>query len=198
MIYSDEQLRAAFAKSVYFHAVGGALTHNAGCLIEGAIDLGIPIKIGAPEITSRPTSMPLKDIDLAPYVSQPYAGLSGYIIDISHTNRFVPFNGAQDGRVAYLNQSDIGIFCRIPDDHLLFAAHDNSIASRGGLRRPIAFGLSNGLISETKSQPNFWRRKRVVLRNFRATLSQSVRALLDMSFVPDLEKHLDIDRKSVV
>jgi hypothetical protein len=33
-----------------------------------------------------------------------------------------------------------------------------------------------------------------VLRNFRATLSQSVRALLDMSFVPDLEKHLDIDR----
>ena len=194
MIYNDEQIRAAFAKSVYFHAVGGPLTHNAGCLIEGAIDLGIPIKVGAPEITSRPASMPLKGIDLTPYVSPPYAGLSGYIIDISHTNSFAPFDGAQDGRVAYLNQSDIGIFCRIPDEHLLFAAHENNIASKGGLRRPIAFGLSNGLISATESRPDFSARKHTALRNFRATLSQSVRALLDMSFVPSLEKHLNIDR----
>jgi hypothetical protein len=194
MTFSDDQLRTAFAKSVYFHAVGGPLSHNAGCLIEGSIDLGIPVKICAPEITSRPASMPLKGIDLAQYVSPPYAGLSGYIIDISHTNSFVSFDGAQDGRVAYLNQSDISIFCRIPDEHLLFVGHESLIASKGGLRRPIAFGLSNGLISATENRPDSSKRKRMALRNFRATLSQSVRALLDMSFVPGLEKCLPIDR----
>lgn len=192
-MYSDEQIKSAFAKSVYFHAVGGPLTHNAGCLIEGAMDLGIPVKMGAPNITSRPVSMPLKGRDLSPYVSPPYAGFSGYIIDISHTNNFVPFDGAQDGRVSYLNQSDISIFCRIPDEHLLFVAHESHIASKGGTRRPIAFGLSNSLISSTESRPDFPKRRPVVLRNFRATLSQSVRALLDMSFIPRLEKHLDID-----
>ena len=36
--------------------------------------------------------------------------------------------------------------------------------------------------------------KNIALRNFRATLSQSVRALLDVSFVPTLESSLPVDR----
>ncbi len=195
MTYTDNKLRAAFSKSVYIHAASGPLTHNAGCLIEGLLDLGIPVKVNTVEVTSRPVSMPLKNVDLTPYVSPPYAGLSGYIIDISHTNAFVPFDGTEGGRLAYLNQSDVGIFSRIPDAHLLFVTHDSRFAHKGGTRQPIAFGISKGLIEATKSRPAFNTRKRKALRNFRATLSQSVRALLDMSFVPHLEKHMPVDRE---
>ena len=184
-------LQKSFQKGVYVHAVGGPLTHNAGCLIEGIMDLGIPVKVSTAQVTSRPASMPLKGVDLAPLVSPPYAGFAGYIIDISHTNQYAPFEGAT-GRIAYLNQSDIASFSRVPEGHLLFAAHDNRFADKGDTRQPIAFGMSNGLIAATEARaPN---RKRLALHSFRATLSQSLRALLDISFVPALERHIPIAR----
>lgn len=186
-------LQERYAQGVYFHAVGGPLTHNAGCLIEGVMDLGITVKLGAAQITSRPVSMPLKGQDLTAWVSPPYAGFAGYIVDISHTNQFAPFEGAK-GRVAYLNQSDIAAFSRISDGHLLFAAHDTKHAAKGDARQPIAFGMSNGLIAATERRADFKRRRRAALRNFRATLSQSVRALLDLSFVPALERRMPVAR----
>ncbi len=89
---SEDELRKAFAKSVYLHAVGGPLTHNADCLAEGLMELGVPV-LGASQVTSRPVSMPLKGVDLTSMVSEPFAGFAGYIIDISHTNQFAPFEG---------------------------------------------------------------------------------------------------------
>jgi hypothetical protein len=188
-----DHLRAAFAKAVYLHAVGGPLTHNAGCLAEGLHDLGIPFKLGTAEITSRPASLPLKGLDLSAMVSPPYAGFDGYIVDISHTNRFAPFEGIAGGRLAYLNQSDTASFSRIPDEHLLFVAHENTFAAKGGRRHPVAFGPSNGLIAATEKRPAFGARRRAALRNFRATLSQSLRALLDISYVPALARRLPVD-----
>ncbi len=193
MTMDEDTLRKAFAKAVYVHAPGGPLTHNAGCLAEGLIELGIPVKLSTAKITSRPVSMPLKDVDLAPLVSQPFAGFAGYIVDITHTNQFAPFDGIAGGRLAYLNQSDTATFSRIPDEHLLFAAHENTFAAKGGTRRPIAFGLSNGLIAATQSRPAFKDRRRVALRNFRATLHQSLRALLDITYIPALQRHMLLD-----
>ena len=187
-------LAKLFAKGVYFHAVGGTLTHNAGCLAEGMMELGIPVKLCAPQITSRHISMPLKGVDLAPLVSKPFAGFAGYIVDISHTNQFAPFEGIAGGRLAYLNQSDIATFSRVPDEFLLFAAHETAFADKGGRRHPLAFGLSAGLIAATANRPDFAARKRAALRNFRATLSQSLRALLDITYVPALERHMPINR----
>lgn len=194
-IASDATLIKAFAKAVYFHAVGGPLTHNAGCLAEGMIELGIPVKLGTTEITSRPVSMPLKGVDLKSLASKPFAGFAGYIVDISHTNQFTPFEGIGDGRLAYLNQSDIAAFAAMPEGQLLFAAHQNEFAHKGGLRHPIAFGLSKGLIAATERRPAFQARRRAALRNFRATLSQSLRALLDIAYVPALERRLTVDRR---
>jgi hypothetical protein len=191
--FSHDDLRHAFAKAVYFHGAGGPLTHNAGCLAEGMMNLGIPVKLSAPQITSRPVSMPLKGVDLAALVSPPYAAFAGYIADISHTNQFMSFEGIE-GRLAYLNQSDIASFSRIPDEHLLFAAHENAFASKGGRRHPIAFGLSKGLIADTEQRPVFAKRNRGALRNFRATLNQGLRALLDISYVPALARRMPVDR----
>ncbi len=193
---NPDDLRAAFRRAVYVHAVGGQLTHNAGCLAEGIQDLGIPLKVSTAQVTSRPVSMPFRGVDLTPLVSQPFAGFDGYIVDISHTNQFAPFDGIGAGaHLAYLNQSDVAAFSRIPDEHLLFAAHENAFAVQHGRRLPLAFGLSKGLIAATRQQPAFAARRRGALRNFRATLSQSLRALLDLTYVPALSRNMPVDHE---
>ena len=189
----EDSLRTAFAKTVYLYAAGGPLTHNTGCLAEGMMDLGIPVKLSTAQITSRPVSLPLKGLDLASLVSPPYASFAGYVVDITHTNQFMPFDGLGGGRLAYLNQSDTATFASVPAEYLLFAAHENAFAHKGGARRPIAFGLSNGLIAATEARPAFQKRRRAALRNFRASLNQSLRALLDITYVPALERHLPVD-----
>ncbi len=191
---NDDDLRNAFARGLYFHAVGGPLTHNTGCLIEGALELGIPVTVSTPQITSRVASMPLLGVDLKPLVAPPRSGLSGYIVDITHTNAFVPFDGIGGAPLAYVNQSDIATFSRLPDDQLMFVAHENRFVGKGGVRHPLAFGLSNGLMAATNKRAVFAERRRCALRNFRATLSQSVRALLDLTYVPALAKHMPVER----
>ncbi|TAL01592.1 MAG: hypothetical protein EPO08_10075 [Rhodospirillaceae bacterium] len=194
MTHSEDDLRRAYAQAVYFHAVGGLLSHNSGCLAEGCMALEIPVRLSIANITSRPISMPLAGVDLAPLVTPPYAGYSGYVVDITHTNFHVPFQGIQGGRLAYVNQNDISIFSRLPDEHLMFVAHESRFASKGGRRIPIAFGMSDGLIDATERRKPVSRRTPRALRNFRASMNQSLRALLDLTYVPQLEQHLAIDR----
>ena len=186
-------LSDSFKQGVYFYAAGGPLTHNAGCLIEGALELGLPVKLCGPQITSRPVSMPLAGVDLAPYVAPLQKGMSAYIVDISHTNTYEPLETAY-ARVAYLNQSDVATFNQTPDSAQLFVTHENRFMHKGGARHSLAFGLSRGLIAATENRPAFTQRQRKALRNFRPTLSQSVRALLDISYVPTLETKLPVDR----
>lgn len=191
----DGALRAAFSRGVFFHAVGGKLTHNAGCLVEGLTALGIPAKLSAPDFTSRPVSMPLAGVDTAAMVSQPFGDFSGYVVDISHTNAVAPFAGIDASRLIYLNQSDVATFCETPTAAPLFATHESRFLSKGGHRLPLAFGLANSLLAATASRPAFAARKQRALRNFRSTLNQSLRALLDLAFVPHLEKHMPVDRR---
>ncbi len=190
---NPEAARKAFGKGIYLHAAGGPLTHNAGCLAEGLMELGIPVKLNTDKITARPVSMPLAGVDLASLVSPAYTNLAGYVVDITHTNAYVPFEGVPPARVIYLNQSDAAAFSRLPDDQVLLVAHENSFADKGGVRRPIAFGLSKRLIAATEKRPAFFARQHGALRNFRPTLNQGVRALLDIAFVPHLARHMPVD-----
>ena len=188
-------LRAALSRGVYFHAVGGKLTHNAGCLVEGLLDLGIPAHLSAGEFTSRPVSMPLAGVDTAPMVSPPYGDFSAYVIDISHTNIVSPFEGVDPERLIYLDQSDVATFCETPATAPMFITHESRFISKGGRRLPLAFGLSKSLIAATAHRPAFSSRKRQALRNFRPTLNQSLRALLDLTYVPRVEAHMPVDRR---
>ena len=188
-------VKAAFARGVYFHGVSGKLTHNAGCLVEGLLELGIPVRLAAAEFTSRPVSMPLMDVDTKAMVSPLFADFSAYVIDISHTNAPAPVQGVDPSRVIYLNQSDVATFCEPSSNIPMFAAHENRFISKGGPRFPIAFGLSKGLIAATAHRPAFKSRTRQALRNFRPTLNQSLRALLDLTYVPRIEARMPIDRK---
>ena len=152
MTHSEDDLRRAFARAVYFHAGGGPITHNTGRMIEGCMEMQIAVKVSTDKITSRPVSMPLTSVNLSPLASQPLTGFSGYVIDISHTNAYVPFEGIQGGKLAYLNQSDINLFSRVPNPHVVFVTHEIRHASKGGTRIPIAFGMNNGLIAATENR----------------------------------------------
>lgn len=192
--FSTAALRLAFANGVYVFSPEKVPTHNAGCLIEGLIELGIPVKTNAERVTSREASMPLKGVDLAALRAPMYQGQAGYLIDISHTNHYVPISGLRDARKAYLTTSDISIFCKAPDDVLLFATHESTLARAGGHRVAIGFGLSRSTVEATRDASPFERRQRRALRNFRATLNQGVRGLLDLAYIPSLERRIDVDR----
>ncbi len=181
------------AKGVYFVSPEGILTHNAGCLIEGLLDLGVPVYTNAKELTSRQVSMPLKGRDLTDFHADLQTGYATYIVDITLSNSYVPLDGIEDSRVSYLNTSDTSVFCRVPDSFLLFLTHENRFADKGGRRQPITFGPSNWLIAQTETLVDYSGREDRILRNFRPTLSQGVRALLDLSFEPLLAKQASID-----
>ncbi|MBT7449412.1 MAG: hypothetical protein HN793_01185 [Rhodospirillaceae bacterium] len=57
-----------FPNGVYILSPEGLLTHNAGCIMEGLIDLNVPVHTNATEITSRHVSMPMNGKDLSEFV----------------------------------------------------------------------------------------------------------------------------------
>ena len=146
-------LKKSFSRGIYIYAPDQILTHFSGCLVEGLLDLGIPVKTNATQLTSRPASMPLAQVDLKSLHSDPLTGFGAYLVDISTHNTFIPFEGVAPAPVGYITTSDISAFCEVPQPHVLFAAHDSVNAVKPGTRIPIAFGLPNRLIERTKNNP---------------------------------------------
>jgi hypothetical protein len=190
---TEADVRAAYAGGVYFVSPEELLSHNSGCIIEGLLDLGLKVRANTARITSRQASMPLAGADTMALVSKPFMGLSAVMVDISHGNAFVPLDSLRGGRLAYLTNSDVSIFCKVPEPFALFAVHDSAFAANGARRYPLAFGPTNALIASSEKRLPFAKRKKIALRNFRATLSQGVRALLDLSYVPHLKTKMAID-----
>lgn len=190
---SDDDLRTAYGGGLYFFSPENLLTHNSGCIIEGLLDAGIKVRANTAHITSRDVSKPLVGVDISQLIAPPAAGYAAFVLDISHGNAFIPLDSLKGGRLAYLTNSDVSLFCDIPEPFPLFAVHDSVKARKGGRRFPLAFGPSNGLISASLQRKAFQDRRRVALRNFRPTFSQSVRGLLDLAYVPHLNKNLEID-----
>lgn len=191
--FSATAIKLAFADGVYVFSPEKVPTHNAGCLMEGLLELGIPVHTNAERVTSREASMPLKGYDLGKLRAPMYQGQSAYVIDISHANHYAPISGLKNARTAYLTTADTSLFCKVPDDVLLFSTHELASARMSGRRVPIGFGLSRSTIADTASPPPFQLRRRRALRNFRATFNQSVRAMLDLTYVPALNERLPVD-----
>jgi|GEM_PF-1023094 len=190
---TEAKLRAAYAGGVYFVSPEELLSHNSGCIIEGLRELGLPVKANTARVTSRHVSMPLAGVAATEIESKPFPGLSAVIVDISHGNQYVPLESLKGGRLAYLTNSDVSAFCKIPAPYPLFAVHDTAFAANGARRFPLAFGPTNALIAATEKRPSFEKRDVVALRNFRATLSQGVRALLDLTYVPHVKQRMTMD-----
>ena len=166
--------------------------------MESLIELGIPVKTNALRVTSREASMPLKGVDLASLRAPMYQGQAAYVLDITHTNHYSAVSGLKTARTAYLTTSDISIFCKVPDDVLLFAVHESRMARMGGRRVALGFGLSRRTIDATNNPPPFAHRQRRAPRNFRATLNQGLCGILDLALVPALEARIQVDRTDYV
>lgn len=194
---SDLDLRLAFAGGVYFVSPEkSSLSHNSGCLMEGLLDLGIKVRANTPTITSRHASQPLTGLDTRNLVSPPFAGLSAVMVDITHSNTYMPLDSLKGGRLAYLTNSDLSLFCTVPEPFALFAVHDSTRAAKGGRRFPLAFGPSNGLIAATRHRLPFAQRRRAAMKNFRPTFSQSVRGLMELAYMPHLRAQCEVDETS--
>lgn len=190
---SEDDVRTAFGGGVYFFSPENLLTHNSGCIIEGLLDLGIKVRANTFNITSRDVSKPLMGVETGDMVAQPSAGYSAFVIDISHGNTYLPLESLKGGRLAYVTNSDLSLFCEVPAPFPLFAVHESARATKAGKRFPLAFGPSNGLIAASAHRKAFKDRTRVALRNFRPTFSQSVRGLLDLAYVPQLRHRMNVD-----
>ncbi|NKB45326.1 MAG: hypothetical protein GKS03_13720 [Alphaproteobacteria bacterium] len=187
-------LKKLFARGVYIYAADQTLTHFSGCLVEGLLALGIPVKTNATTLTSRPVSMPLARFDLNSIKSDPLTGFACYLVDISTNNTFIPFEGVDPAPVGYITTSDISTFCEVPSPHLLFAAHDSIAAVKPGVRIPIAFGLVDRLAKNSAGESPTEDREQIAVDTFRPTLQQGVRALLELAFIPSLEKRMPVNR----
>jgi len=186
-------LEHQYSNGVYIYAPDKTLTHFTGCLVEGLLDLGVTVKTNADIVTSRHASMPLDNVDLQVFFSEPVSGFDAYLVDISNGNTFIPLQGMGSAPVGYITTSDISVFCTVPEEHVLFSTHDSTRVIKPGRREPIAFGLSKRLIDATETRPSFTDRTTAVVHSFRPTLQQGVRALLDIAFVPELRKVMTVE-----
>ncbi len=82
-----------------------------------------------------------------------------------------------------------------PETVPAFMCHENRFRTICGRRLPWAFGLSDAIMTATAAGLPFEQRTPTLIRNFRPSLNQHVRNMLDLSLVGHLEKHFTIDRK---
>ena len=99
----------------------------------------------------------------------------------------------QPGVKVIHSMSDTSSTMMTPKSTLALFCHENRFLSIPGRRAPWAFGLSYERIMKCGDAPQFSDRKKVILRNFRPSGNQSVRESLDLSLLPNLEKHFCID-----
>ncbi len=73
-------------------------------------------------------------------------------------------------------------------------AHESRFIVFKQRRQPWAFGLSDKWVKRHANTVPFSERRPVIVRNFRPSMAQGVRAALDLALIPHLEKHFTIHR----
>ncbi|MBL0926289.1 MAG: glycosyltransferase family 1 protein [Phycisphaerales bacterium] len=94
-----------------------------------------------------------------------------------------------------LSLADSCFFMLTPPSVPALMGHKSRFLKLPGDHRPWAFGLSAERLARCSEPADFSRRRPVVLRNFRPSVAQSVRNALDLSLVPTLSRHLEVDRE---
>jgi len=103
---------------------------------------------------------------------------------------------AKQKPVLVFNMEDDVNMTDYPAPLLTYTAHFNRFALRGGSIRPLAFGISSEMIKvSTEMLAQKQPRKRVLIRNFNPTFSQSVREALDLALVPNLATIFEVDER---
>jgi hypothetical protein len=179
-------------------------SHLTLCLQQGFSELEIPVHaltsaLGEITIDQRPVGA---DFRLQAAIPPDRAALT--LLDVTNLPpefyRHPSFAGLLDNlrarRLLLLSQSDANSDlagqiraggCEIA----LLATAENRFFRPPGLRLPWAFGLSRAILGRVRERSAA---ANGILRNFRPSLAQDIRLMLDLALLPHLDKHFAVDR----
>lgn len=187
---------AIAAEGVYFQAHNEALSLYSACVLETLAASGIRVGTNATQMIATDVSRPYDNRMLERFQARLGRGWGLYVLDLSAA-AIAGRLGHPDSesRAIYVQTNDAAGAIRFANDQLVHVGHASRLARQSGARLPVGFGVSNRLIRATADRKPFKARRRCALRNFSMSFQQAIRYLLDITYVPRLERSLPIDRR---
>ncbi len=181
-------------KGVYFLADSPSFSYVATCLADGLNQLGIPVFANCNY--TEPLVTDFCFVQSADPQQRNQAAC--VVVDLQDTRQYlhqiVRFEPPHPCTFLLCMQDEAGTFCADGMTAML-AAHENRFWRLQGVRIPIGFGLSSAMIRKTSGFDANKPRTDRILYNFRPSLNQHLRAALDLSLLPRLEKLLAVHRE---
>lgn len=183
-----------YKKGIYFISDSASFSYGAICLADGLNQLGVPIF----------ANISTHDPAVSEFVFLPCADKAKLhqvfcvVIDLQDTRPYyhqaVRFEAPHERTIVLCMQDDVGSFC-VDGVSALLCAHENRFREIAGQRIPIGFGLSSAMIRKSADVLLQVPRASNFLYNFRPSLNQHLRAVLDLSLLPVLEKHIPVHQQ---
>jgi hypothetical protein len=167
------------------------------CLADGFQELGIPIYSNFNEHPAAKSNALKWQF---PNTQMPSGAVALMIGDVSEIEtqqqecaRIIESFVSSLSRGVLLCMSDIVGQVHFAMSTPVFVAHANARVNLNGNRIPWAFGLNHHVLKMCDAAFLHASRQPVFLRNFRPSLNQSVRQVLDLAFVKTLSNYFKID-----
>lgn len=179
---------------IYFHSDTSSFSYVAFCLADGLHQLGIPIHSNT-DFSHYSSNFRFKASKDSSVLNKCCCAVMG-LEDTCEQNpyRLNYIEQIHDCTVALCMHDNLSNFLIDPSTPML-CTHENRFREVKGVRIPIAFGLSQTLISQTLNLAPFHARSDYVLRSFRPSLRQDVRACLDLALVPALHPYIPVETR---
>lgn len=182
-----------YSNGVYFVADGESYSYVAHCLADGLSQLGIPIFSNISYVNERISDF-IFEVSPDPSVLQQSYYVVYDIQDICNHFKFIPINMASGHpRAAAICMEDEISNLLVPAGMPLFCTHENRFRTMAGNRIPICFGVSQKMIDNSLVLPSWDKRMKAVLKSFRPSERQDVRAMMELLFLPQVSRHWDIN-----
>ena len=185
-------LTTIMQQGIYFHSDTSHFSYCAACLAEGLQQMGIPVW-GNVTQTHPATDFLFTLADDDSFQKNSYCT----VLTLEDTCEQHPFRvnhieAMHNRTIALCMHDNLSNFLIAPDIPL-FCTHESGMRKMDGTRVPIAFGVSQAMLQQSTGLPLFSERREYVLRSFRPSLRQDVRACLDLSLIPALQQYLPIE-----
>ncbi len=190
MVQLSDGLAAIKRTGIYFYFPEKTISEDIDqyttmIIVSGLSELGVPC---------------FSNVAYAGLIQKPVAEARHHfvVLDVTEANysnvlvdAFAKFEAK--GRLIH-SRADINSAMITPENVLSLMTHENRFMQFQSPRSPWAFGLSDKWIKRHTNDTPFRQRKPVLVRNFRPASAQGLRSALDLSLLPHLEKHFEIDR----
>ena len=195
MTIAGRMMEEIYAGGVYFLADSGTFSYTATCLADGLSFLGVPIRSNIDYHDPLISSFSFTRTDEPQAVREAFCVLADLQDTVPYNNRVVTLERVHDRMLAMCMQDNVAGM-HVEGIDAFFCAHESTLRQVAGPRVPITFGLSSSMISATMDVRPGMPRNQVFLRNFRPSLSQELRACLDLVLLPHLKTRFAISDRT--